>query len=67
MQSSHLPHKTVNIMDIFSHMLLESWKGIYYTIDSKALAKEEEILCPPYPDWRGQYTDKVDSDNETLE
>lgn len=56
----------MNIKEIFSHML-ESWKGIYYTIDNKALAKKEEILCPPYPDWRGQYTDKVDNDNETLE
>lgn len=54
-------------MEIFSYMLLESWKAIYYTIDSKALAKKVEIVCPPYPNWRGQYTDKMDYDNETLE
>lgn len=54
-------------MEIFSCMLLESWKAIYYTADTKALAKKEEIVCPPYPDWRGQYTARVDNDNETLE
>lgn len=56
----------MNIMEILSHVLLESWKAIYYTINSKALPKKEEIVSPPHPDWREQYTDKADHDNETL-
>lgn len=57
----------MNIMEIFSRMLLESWKTVYYKIDTKASAKREEIICTPYTGWIGQYTDKVDNDNETLE
>lgn len=59
--------RQMNIMEIFSRMLLESWKAVYYKINTKASAKREEIICPPYPGWMGQYTDKVDNDNETLE
>lgn len=58
----------MNIMEIFSCMLLESWKAAYYKIDTEASAKREEIIRPPYPGWIGQYTDKdMDNDNETLE
>lgn len=57
----------MNIMEILSLMFLESWVSVYQKINTKASAKREEIICPPYSGWLGHYTDKVDNDNETLE